>query len=133
MYNGQKIKNIIELKGLKQIDVYKSAGINEGTFFSITSEKGNPKADKLELIADFLQCSIDDFFDRKIKVHETSMNVSGSGNKVQNGVHNVMVENQAKEIEHLQLLLKEKEVLIKTKEMQLRDKDKIIALLENKK
>lgn len=46
---------------------------------------------------------------------------------------NVMMEDQAKEIEYLLKLLKEKEALLEAKEMQLRDKDKIIKLLEDRK
>lgn len=44
-----------------------------------------------------------------------------------------MMEDQAKEIEYLLKLLKEKEALLEAKEMQLRDKDKIIKLLEDRK
>jgi len=77
--------------------------------------------------------AIDDFFDRKSYGKEQSCTVSGNGNKVQNGKHNVMMEDQAKEIEYLLKLLKEKEALLEAKEMQLRDKDKIIKLLEDRK
>lgn len=65
MFKGQKIKNIIENKGLTYKDVYESIGMTGTTFFNITSGEGNPKADNLEKLADVLECPIDAFFDRK--------------------------------------------------------------------
>ena len=96
-------------------------------------EMAKTELQDMEAIADFFECSIDDFFDRKSYGKEQSCTVSGNGNKVQNGKHNVMMEDQAKEIEYLLKLLKEKEALLEAKEMQLRDKDKIIKLLEDRK
>ena len=43
-----------------------------------------------------------------------------------------MMEDQAKEIEYLLKLLKEKEALFEAKNELLREKDRIIRLLENK-
>ena len=109
MFNGQNIKRLSEIKGVKIKTVCDRTGISQGSFYTILSERGNPTADNLEAIADFFECSIDDFFDRKSYGKEQSCTVSGNGNKVQNGKHNVMMEDQAKEIEYLLKLLKEKE------------------------
>ena len=66
-------------------------------------------ARNIELIADVLQCSIDYFFDRNIEISDPSLSITGNGNKIQHGDGNIMIETQAKEIEHLQQLLAEKE------------------------
>ena len=122
MFNGQNIKRLSEIKGVKIKTVCERTGISQGSFYTILSERGNPTADNLE----------DDFFDRKSYGKEQSCTVSGNGNKVQNGKHNVMMEDQAKEIEYLLKLLKEKEALLEAKNELLREKDRIIRLLENK-
>ena len=83
MYNGLKIKSLIENKGISQKDVYKKAGMSKP--------------------------SIDYFFDRNIEISDPSLSITGNGNKIQHGDGNIMIETQAKEIEHLQQLLAEKE------------------------
>ena len=82
MFNGQKIKKIIEEKGLTYKDVYESIGMTGTTFFNITSGEGNPKADNLEKLADILQCPIDAFFDRDIDIHFQESN--GTAIKTEN-------------------------------------------------
>lgn len=72
MFNGRKIKELIEEKGLAYKDVYESIGMTGTTFFNITSGEGNPKADNLEKLADFLKCPIDIFFERKFSTASTS-------------------------------------------------------------
>lgn len=133
MFCGQKIKTIAEQKGLKVKDLYEGANIKSGTFFTILSDKGNPTADKLEAIADFLGCSIDEFFERKSCFQNQQYTVSGNGNKVQQGTNNVMEENQAKEIEYLHVLLREKELRLTTLLELIKEKDRIIELLEKSK
>ena len=68
-----------------------------------------PKADNLEKIADFFEVPIDYFFDRSIEISDPALSITGNGNKVQHGDGNIMTETQAKEIEHLNQLLAEKE------------------------
>lgn len=65
----------------------------------------NIQAQALELIARILDVPVGYFFDEE----NGSLNISGTGHKVQNGHHNVMMEAQEKEIEHLKALLAEKE------------------------
>ena len=115
MYNGQKIKDLIEKRGLKLNEVYTSIGMKEGTFFSIISEKGNPKADKLELIADYLLCPIDTFFDRtEVSVSvNIGHKVNGNGNKISG---DISLSECKKENEHLKQLIQEKERIINEKE-----------------
>ena len=56
-----------------------------------------------------LKLPIDYFFDRNIEISDLSPLITGNGNKIQHGDGNIMIETQAKEIEHLQQLLAEKE------------------------
>ena len=65
MFNGQNIKRLSEIRGIKVKTICDTTGISPGSFYTILSERGNPTADNLEAIADFFECSIDDFFDRK--------------------------------------------------------------------
>jgi transcriptional regulator with XRE-family HTH domain len=123
MYNGQIIKDIAESRGLQLKEVFSEAKIKEGTFYQMVGPKGNPKADKLESIANVLECSVDDFFDREIN-NKSNISVNGHKNQVGNG--NVMVESQANEIEHLKKLLEEKENMIA-------EKERTIRILMNKK
>lgn len=133
MFKGENIRRIAEQKGLKLKEVYEGAGIKEQTFFSIVSGRGNPQSDKLEAIADFLECLIDDFFDREHFKNGQLCKVSGNGNKVQQGTNNVMTENVTKEIEYLQVLLREKEALLEAKNELLKEKDRTIGLLMKSK
>ena len=115
MYNGLKIKDLILSKGLNFKKACALLDMHEATFFNITGEKGNPKADNLEKLADFLQCPIDYFLDRKVELSKEGVSISGNGNKVQHGNGNVMTE-QAKEIDHLKQLLEERERILQEKE-----------------
>lgn len=67
MYNGLKIKSLIENKGISQKDVYKKAGMSKPTFDGLIKEGANPTARNIELIADVLQCSIDYFLTVTLK------------------------------------------------------------------
>ena len=59
MFNGQNIKRLSEIKGVKIKTVCERTGISQGSFYTILSERGNPTADNLEAIADFFECSIE--------------------------------------------------------------------------
>ena len=125
MFNGENIKKIAEIRKRKIKNVYEGAGIKQPTFFSIISEKGNPTSDNLEAIADFLECSIDDFFDREVP-YQCLLNVSGKESEARQEKDNVSVENLMKEIENLRVLLKEKELLLQTKDKLIETKDELL-------
>lgn len=72
------------------------------------------QAHQLEIIANILETPIEYFFNSDTQLPKLGMTVAGNGNKVQNGDGNIMIENQAKEIEHLQQLLIAKEEIIET-------------------
>lgn len=121
MFNGQNIKDIIIKKGLIQKDVFMKAGIKEGTFYSLFNESANPSSNILESLANVLECSIDDFFDRSIEYCKNiGHHVNGDGNKVSG---DITLSECQHELEKLKLLLKEKEERIK-------DKDEIISFLK---
>lgn len=88
-----------------------SANINQGTFFQIISENGNPSADKLEAIANVLNCSIDDFFDRDNSKGNSVVQNGGKGNSasIYGNVMTGEFENNKLRISHLEQLLEEKE------------------------
>lgn len=111
MFKGQLLKNLIESKGMTQIEVAQMAGIPKGTFTSILSDSGNPRAENLQALAKALKCSIDEFFDWEpdfIPVSE----VNRAGEEMPKyGLSAIKRENI-----HLHQLIEEKERLIKVLE-----------------
>lgn len=126
MFIAARIEELLNSrKGLSKKALCEKIGISVQGFDNIL--KGTePGVNKVERIADFFKVSIDYFFDRNIDMPNQKLTVSGNGNKVQNGDGNVMIESQAKEIEHLQQLLAEKEKA-------LADKERTIQILMDKK
>ena len=51
---AERIKFAMKAKNKKQVDIVKDTGISKGAFSSYLSGQYNPKADKMELIADSL-------------------------------------------------------------------------------
>lgn len=68
MYNYQIISKLLEDNRVKRADFMRKTGVSNGGLANIMSEKGNPSADKLELIADFFSIPIDTLFNRKVKI-----------------------------------------------------------------
>ena len=117
MYNGQKIKDLIESKKISAKEIYCKAGISKPTFDSMVKDNGNPTAKNLEALANALECSIDYFFDREDHTNNNiGHHVNGNGNKVSG---DITLSECQKEIQHLQKLLDEKErtiqILLKQK------------------
>lgn len=108
MFNGQKINKLIEERHITKKSLFEYMGTSASGLDSII-KNCNPTAEKIEQIADFFQLPIDYFFDRNIEISDPSLSITGNGNKIQHGDGNIMIETQAKEIEHLQQLLAEKE------------------------
>jgi transcriptional regulator with XRE-family HTH domain len=81
-YNSEKVSRLVRSKGLKAKDffafVYPERSGN-ASFHDIESNT-NPKADTIERIANFLQCPIDDLFDRETKY--ATNQVTGDNNTV---------------------------------------------------
>lgn len=108
MFNGHKISKLLIERHLKKKSLIEYMQTYPSGLDSII-KNCNPTAEKIEQIADFFRLPIDYFFDRKIEISDPALSITGNGNKVQHGDGNIMVEAQAKEIEHLQQLLAEKE------------------------
>ena len=108
MFNGHKISKLLEERHLKKKSLIEYMQTYPSGLDAIIKD-GNPRADTLEKIADFFRLPIDYFFDRNIEISDLSPLITGNGNKIQHGDGNIMIETQAKEIEHLQQLLEEKE------------------------
>lgn len=47
MFNGQNIKRLSEIRGIKVKTICDTTGISPGSFYTILSERGNPTADNL--------------------------------------------------------------------------------------
>lgn len=116
MFNGQKLKDLLESKGIAQNEFSKRIGIAEQTLYGYFRLTANPTSNILEKMANELKCSLDYFFDREIDTTEINIGhqVKGNGNK----------ECQ-KEIAHLNALLEEKERVIS-------EKERTIQILMNK-
>lgn len=123
MFNGQKIKDIIYQKGLSQKEVFNRAGIKEATYYSLFKEEANPTSNILESIANVLECSIDEFFDRTNGTQSIQIgyNITGNGNKV----GNIELNECRAELVHLNEIIKQKDALIA-------EKERTIQLLINK-
>lgn len=115
MFNPQRIKDIADVAGISQKELFTRAGIKEGTYYALFRSNSNPTSNILESIADALKCSINDFFDRTS--NEVSVNIGhhviGKGNKVSG---NISLSECQKEVEHLTQLLHEKQIIIEEKE-----------------
>lgn len=83
-FSGQKVATMLRIKGIKAKEyfayVYPDRSGNAS--FSDIRKNNNPKAESLERMADLLQCSIDDLFDRDVSF--TTNNVNGDNNNVGN-------------------------------------------------
>lgn len=83
-FNGKKVADMARKKGIKTRDfiefVYPDRSGN--TSYTDIEKNDNPKARTIELMADILNCPIDDLFDRD--VNYTTNNVNGDNNMVGN-------------------------------------------------
>ena len=61
---AERIKFAMKAKNKKQVDIVKDTGISKGAFSSYLSGQYNPKADKMELIADSLDETCGGFTDK---------------------------------------------------------------------
>lgn len=82
MYNGEIIRDLLRMQGKKAKDLLAALGVNSNGSISQLVKKANPTAERLEIIADFLEVPIDDLF---IREHSYSgSNVAGNGNNAAN-------------------------------------------------
>ena len=111
MFKGQLVKNLIESKGMTQIEAANMAGLSKGTLNSMLSDSGNPRAENIQALAKALRCSIDEFFDWEPDFIPVST-VNRAGEEMPKyGLSAIKRENI-----HLHQLIEEKERLIKVLE-----------------
>ena len=115
MFNGLRIKELLEERGIQQNIFTLETGISKSNYWVWVEGKSKPGADKLEIIADYFKVPIDYFFDRETNLSNTSIghHVNGNGNKVSG---DITLSEYKKEIEHLTQLLREKQAIIDEKE-----------------
>lgn len=107
MFKGQRIKDLIESKGMTQVDVYEGAKIAASTFGNIVADGSNPRANNIQKLAKYLNCSIDEFFEWEPDFIPVST-VNRAGEEMPKyGLPAIKRENI-----HLHQLLEEKERLI---------------------
>lgn len=108
MFNGQKVKELLEERKITKVTLYNYIGITKKTLDNIINGETVPNGNKIELIANFFKVSIDYFFDRQIETSSYNIghHVNGNGNKVSG---DITLSECQKEVEHLRELLAEKE------------------------
>ena len=107
MFNGQKIKHLLEERKQTKKSLLSIINITGAALDNITNGISMPKADNLEKIADFFELPIDYFFDREdYSNSHIGHHVNGNGNKVSG---DITLSECQKENQHLRELLAEKE------------------------
>nr|DAP41622.1 MAG TPA: LAMBDA REPRESSOR (TRIPLE MUTANT)/DNA COMPLEX-DNA COMPLEX, DOUBLE HELIX, TRANSCRIPTION-DNA.1A [Caudoviricetes sp.] len=110
------IKKISEKKGVSIRKLAESIGMSEQNLHRCI-RVNQIQAHQLEQIAHLLEVPVVCFFDEEVVCENNKIGkVSGTGNRVQQGHVNVMLESQEREIENLKLLLTEKDKVISEKE-----------------
>ena len=71
---AERIKFAMKAKNKKQVDIVKDTGISKGAFSSYLSGQYNPKADKLELIADSLDVDLRWLYGENVPMENTQRN-----------------------------------------------------------
>ncbi len=71
---AERIKFAMRAKKKKQVDIVKDTGISKGAFSSYLSGQYNPKADKMELIADSLDVDLRWLYGQNVPMEHTSQN-----------------------------------------------------------
>ena len=71
---AKRIKFAMKAKNKKQVDIVKDTGISKGAFSSYLSGQYNPKADKMELIADSLDVDLRWLYGENVPMEHTSQN-----------------------------------------------------------
>lgn len=133
MFKGITIKRLLEERNITKKSLIEYLETSPSVLDKIINN-GNPTASNIERIADFFNVSIDVFFDRSIGGGETPSiqighTVSGSGNTLNGDI--ALSECKAK-LDHIQELLKEKDLQIELMRSQLLDKERLIQVLMTK-
>nr|DAZ37698.1 MAG TPA: SOS-response transcriptional repressor [Caudoviricetes sp.] len=122
MFKPQRINELLEERRIKKVDFCEKVNISATTLNRTTEKGAEIGCIKLERIADFFQVPMDYFFERDYKQPDSTNTIEkgmdlSSGNTINgiNGNGNAITmsyNDQQREIEHLKVLLKEKERMI---------------------
>lgn len=122
MFKPQRINELLEERRIKKVDFCEKVNISATTLNRTTEKGAEIGCIKLERIADFFQVPMDYFFERDYKQPNPTNTIEkgtdlSSGNTINgiNGNGNAITmsyNDQQREIEHLKVLLKEKERMI---------------------
>lgn len=122
MFIPQRINQLLEERRIKKVELCEKVNISTVTLNRTTEKGAEIGCMKLERIADFFQVPMDYFFDREYKQSNPTNTLEkgtdlSSGNTINgiNGNGNAITmsyNDQQREIEHLKVLLKEKERMI---------------------
>lgn len=122
MFKPQRINELLEERRIKKVDFCDKVNISATTLNRTTEKGAEIGCIKLERIADFFQVPMDYFFERDYKQPYPTNTIEkgtdlSSGNTINgiNGNGNAITmsyNDQQREIEHLKVLLKEKERMI---------------------
>ena len=108
MFDPDKIKQILEERGIKQSTFLKDINMSKSNLYAWMNGSSIPRVDSIEAIADYFDVPIDYFFERKFGQKEQNLGhqVNGNGNTVSGDI----TLNECKtENAHLKELLEEKE------------------------
>lgn len=98
MYNGEKIKELILQRKIKQIAFIQSVGWS-GTSQLNQVVNGDPRVSTLEKVADFFQVSMDTFFKRSV-MFESGNHVVGDSNNINSLIYgDIGLQSQVKMLE----------------------------------
>lgn len=108
MFNPDKIRQLLEERGIKQATFLKDINISKSNLYVWSNGTSLPRVDSIEIIADYFDVPIDYFFDRQTgtKFCTNDHQVTGNGNTVSD---EITLNECRTEIAHLKELLEEKE------------------------
>ncbi len=113
MYNGQKIRELLKNKKIKNKELISGVGWSGNSQLKQVIE-GDPKVSTLEKVADFFGVPMDTFFERSVPISGGHNHVVGSGNNVSSiFIGDIQLQER---IRSLETLLEEKDKRIAVQE-----------------
>ncbi|MDR0939953.1 MAG: helix-turn-helix transcriptional regulator [Mediterranea sp.] len=137
MFNGAAVSLLLEKHKVPKKTLYKLLDMSRTNLDNVILGKHVPNGKTIEGIADFFNIPIDDLFDRTIDMKNVSFEHYVNGNHNQVGDNSVFVGNGKENIALLKLeigrlsqQIEDQVKLIEVLRDQLKDKEKLIQLLE---
>lgn len=125
MIRPDKLAQLIDDRRIVKSKFCEEIGISVMTLNNFLNKGSEIGSNKLEKMADKFKVPIDYFYDREVEIDEKwhiGRNINGNGNKVSG---DISLSECQKELEHLKLLLHEKQIIID-------EKERTIQILMNK-